>query len=239
MPKNKYYYNKDTLNFENIELTKNHIIKKFILISFFVILFGFIFYLTTLYLIDSPKEKLLKRELEYMKYNYMEINKKIDRISKISQELKERDNNIYRLYFEVDKIPDEIRKSGLGGINRYKKLEGYNNSELVKEISQKTNVLYKEVYVQSKSFDDIINLAKNKKKMIASIPAIQPILDKELKFMSSGYGYRMDPIYKIRKMHWGMDFAAPKNTPVHCTGDGIVKKVSKSFGRKGYGKLYS
>ena len=236
MPKSKYYYDKHSLKFEKIELTKNYIIKKFLIFSFFIILSGLLFYLITFYFIDSPKEKLLKSEIENMQYYYEQLSKKIDRISKITEDIKERDNNIYRLYFEVDKIPDEIRKSGLGGINRYKKLEGYNNSELIKEVYRKTDLLYKEVYVQSKSFDDIIKLAKNKKKMIASIPAIQPILNKELKFISSGYGYRMDPIYKIRKMHWGIDFAAPKNTPIYCTGDGVIKKVSRSFSlKRGYG----
>ena len=126
-----------------------------------------------------------------------------------------------------------MRKAGFGGVNRYTELEGYENSDIVIQTARKLDQITREVYVQSKSYDELIKLATNKEKMLASIPAIQPISNKDLRRTASGWGWRIHPIYKIRKFHYGMDFTAPRGTPVYATGDGVVKRVIRS--RRGYG----
>ncbi len=236
--KEKYYYDPSTLSY--IKIVKSPIKK---IISFFIPLLAiliiagicsFLFFS----LIDSPKEKYLKRELNNLKINYDILNKKIDQSYSILEDLKDRDNNIYRVFFEIDSIPESVRKSGFGGINRYDKLKGYNNTVLITKITKKVDILNKQLFIQSKSYDDISSLLKNKNKMLASLPAIQPIKNKNLKRMSSGYGIRIDPIYKTRKMHYGMDFSAPKGTPIYATGDGIIEKTQSAFSinsKRGYG----
>ena len=152
---------------------------------------------------------------------------------KKSEKAKQRDDNIYRVIFEADPIPSSIRKAGFGGVNRYKDIRNFSNTELVIEAAKKADKLSKQLYIQSKSFDEVIDLAKNKADMLASIPAIQPIANKDLSRMASGYGYRLHPIYKTRRLHTGMDFTAPQGTPIYATGDGKVAKVRRS--RRGYG----
>jgi murein DD-endopeptidase MepM/ murein hydrolase activator NlpD len=154
-------------------------------------------------------------------------------VEKVLDEIQERDDNIYRVIFEADPIPNSIRKQGFGGINRYEKLLGLSNSELMINTSKKIDQLTKQLYLQSKSFDEVIDLAKNKSNMLASIPAIQPVANKDLKRMASGYGYRIHPIYKTRKMHYGMDFSAKTGTEIYATGDGVVSKIKRS--KRGYG----
>jgi murein DD-endopeptidase MepM/ murein hydrolase activator NlpD len=154
-------------------------------------------------------------------------------VEKVLDEIQERDDNIYRVIFEADPIPTSIRKQGFGGVNRYKKLLGLSNSELMINTSKKIDQLTKQLYLQSKSFDEVIDLAKNKSNMLASIPAIQPVANKDLKRMASGYGYRIHPIYKTRKMHYGMDFSAKTGTEIYATGDGVISKIKRS--KRGYG----
>ena len=146
----------------------------------------------------------------------------------------ERDNNIYRVYFEANPIPEEQRKAGFGGVNRYKNLEGFDNSKLIIETSKRLDILQKQIVVQSKSLDEIALLAEEKEKLLAAIPAIQPVSNKDLTRMASGYGMRSDPFTKARKMHWGMDFTAPRGTPVYASGDGTV--VRADAGATGYGR---
>ncbi|HEY6161380.1 MAG TPA: M23 family metallopeptidase, partial [Bacteroidia bacterium] len=130
-------------------------------------------------------------------------------------------------------IADNIRKAGFGGVDRYKELQGYQNSELVIETTKKLDRIAKQMYIQSKSFDEVIKLAKGKEKMLASIPAIQPISKKFLRHEPSGYGWRTHPIYKTAQFHPGMDFAAPLGTPIYATGDGVVERADD--GESGYG----
>ena len=163
----------------------------------------------------------------------MIIDKNIKQVEIVLDEIQDRDDNIYRVIFEADPIPTSIRKQGFGGVNRYEKLLGLSNSELMINTSKKIDQLTKQLYLQSKSFDEVIDLAKNKSNMLASIPAIQPVANKDLKRMASGYGYRIHPIYKTRKMHYGMDFSAKTGTEIYSTGDGVVSKVKRS--KRGYG----
>ena len=183
--------------------------------------------------LKTPDQLAQERELENLKFNYELLNKRLDESSSILSQLQQRDNNIYRAYFEANPIPEEQRKAGFGGVDRYSYLNGYDNSKLIKAATKKIDILSKQMVVQSKSLDEIVVLAKNKKEMLASIPAIQPVANKNLKRMASGYGYRIHPIYKTRKFHWGMDFSAPRGTPVYATGNGKIEKVKRS--RRGYG----
>jgi murein DD-endopeptidase MepM/ murein hydrolase activator NlpD len=182
---------------------------------------------------ETPKDRLQAREIETMKLRYSILNKKMEQIDEVLESIEERDNNIYRAYFNTSPIPTEQRKAGFGGVNRYKELEGFNNSELVINTSKRVDVISKELVIQSKSLDEILALAKQKNKLLAAIPAIQPVKNEQLKRMASGFGYRSDPFTKARKMHQGMDFTAPTGTPIFATGDGIVKRADNTA--SGYG----
>ena len=182
---------------------------------------------------DSPKEKMLNREIENMVFQYNQIKDKLNQISLVMADLQNRDDNIYRVIFEAEPIPNSIRKAGYGGVNRYEALKGYNNSDLIINTTKKLDQISKQLYIQSKSFDEIIELAKHKSEMLAAIPAIQPVSNKNLSRMASGFGPRIDPIYKTKKFHAGMDFSAKTGTPIYATGNGKIIRVRKS--RKGYG----
>jgi murein DD-endopeptidase MepM/ murein hydrolase activator NlpD len=235
MSKVKYYYDSENLAYQRIKPQKR---KKFGYVFLFLLsslLFGFLcltLLINTPYF-ETPKDKLLTGELESMKLNYRLLDKKMDLMTDVLNAVEDRDNNIYRIYFNTSPIPKEQRKSGFGGTNRYKDLEGFNNSELVIKTNKKIDVLTKELVIQSKSLDDIVALAKQKEKLLAAIPAIQPVKNEDLKRMASGYGYRSDPFTKIRKMHYGMDFTAKSGTVVYATGDGVILKADNSL--SGYG----
>ncbi len=233
MTKVKYYYDKKTLSYKKIKRTKSQTFGRFLIfissasaIAFFIVMLFFTFF-------DSPKEKELKREIDNLLVQFKLLEDQITTSSLILDELQERDDNIYRVIFEAEPIDASIRKAGFGGVNRYKKYEGFKHSELISDLNRKIDQLSKAIYVQSKSFDDVLTMAQNKEDMLAHIPAIQPVANKDLKRMASGYGYRIHPIYKTRKMHWGMDFSAPKGTPVYATGNGTIEKAKRS--KRGYG----
>jgi len=233
MAKIKYYYDTKTLSYKRIELNAFDKFKRslsYLVASTFT---GLIMIVIFFQFFDSPKEKRLKSEIENLVTQYDILSKKMTQIDLVLDDIQQRDDNIYRVIFEADPIPSSIRKAGFGGVNRYKDIRNFSNSELVIEVSKKADKLSKQLYIQSKSFDEVINLAKNKADMLASIPAIQPIANKDLGRVASGYGYRIHPIYKTRKLHTGMDFTAPQGTPIYSTGDGKIEKVRRS--RKGYG----
>ncbi len=234
MAKIKYKYNPNTLNYEKIQLTIVDRLKKVVTYMLVGLFFASIIILLAYTFFDSPKEINLKRENAQLKKQYELISKDLDQLSAVLADIENRDDNIYRQILETEPISSNVRSSGVGGVNRYSHLEGYENSELVIDVQQKLDKLAKRMYVQSKSFDEVVELAKDKEQMLASIPAIQPIPNKDLKRMASGFGMRMHPIYKVPKMHWGMDFSAPSGTNIFATGDGVVEKVVHS--RRGLGK---
>ena len=233
MTKVKYYYDTKTLSYKRIELSP---LKRFKRILYFFLTSSFLAFIIVLLFFqffDSPKEKRLNQEIENLIAKYELINNELNQVELVLDNIQDRDDNIYRVIFEADPIPSSIRKAGYGGVNRYENLKGYKNSELIINTSEKIDKISKQLYIQSKSFDEIIELAKNKEDMLAAIPAIQPVSNKDLSRMASGYGYRIHPIYKTRRMHAGMDFSAKTGTPIYATGDGTVSKVKKS--RRGYG----
>ena len=196
MSKIKYYYDSDTLSYRKIERRKRNTIKYALLFLSASALFAILFVFIASQYIESPKEKALKRELENMELQYLLLNKKMDEAENVLTNVEERDNNIYRLYFEANPIPEEQRRAGFGGINRYRDLEGYDNSKLIIETSRRMDIIQKQIVVQSKSLDEIAKLAEDKEKFLATIPAIQPVKNEDLKRMASGYGYRTDPLTK-------------------------------------------
>jgi murein DD-endopeptidase MepM/ murein hydrolase activator NlpD len=224
MAKVKYYYDSENLAYRKIKTKKR---KKIGIAALFLVasgLFGFISFvvlLNTPYF-DTPKDRLLIREIENLKLNYDVLNKRMDQVDNVLAAIEDRDNNLYRTYFNTAPIPEEERKSGFGDAKRYAALLGYNNTQLVLNTTKKVDVLTKELAIQSKSLDFILKLAKEKNKLLAAIPAIQPVRNENLKRMASGFGYRTDPFTKARKMHEGMDFTAKIGAPIFATGDGIV-----------------
>ncbi|PHR90075.1 MAG: peptidase M23 [Leeuwenhoekiella sp.] len=235
MSKVKYYYDKETLSYKKIEKRKGRKLGYVALSIVASFLAGFILLLIYLNIpdLETPREKALTRELQNMKVQYGVLNKKLDQVQTVLGEIEERDNTIYRLYFEANPIPDEQRKAGFGGVNRYKDLEGYDNSKMIIETNKRLDILTKQLVVQSKSLDEIAVLAEEKEKLLAAIPAIQPVANENLTRIASGYGYRSDPFTKERKFHYGMDFTAPRGTPVYATGDGVVERADNNA--TGYG----
>jgi len=234
MSKVKYKFNKKSLTFDRVHTT----MRKRLLYFFSHLSTGVVFAAVVLVLaynfIDSPKEKAQKRELEQMKLQYQILNDQMDKVTKILNDLQDRDDNIYRVIFEADPIPNSIRSAGIGGIDRYEALKGYSNSDLIIETEKNMDRILGKLYVQSKSFDEVFNLAKNKERMLVSIPAIQPVNNKDLKRIGSYFGARMDPFYKVRKFHEGMDFSATVGTEVYATGNGTVTEAGRDI-QGGYG----
>lgn len=236
MPKVKYYYDTEKLSYQIVKQKKSVTFSYILLFIVAAALFGFLSFIALLNTpyFETPKDKIQAREIENFKINYALLNKKMELVEDVLAAIEERDNNIYRIYFNTAPISDEQRKSGLGGVNRYKKLEGYNNSDLVINTHKRLDTIAKQLVVQSKSLDEIVQLASDKEELLAAIPAIQPVKNEDLKRMASGYGYRSDPFTKIRKFHKGMDFTAKTGTPIFATGDGIIKRADSRA--SGYGK---
>jgi murein DD-endopeptidase MepM/ murein hydrolase activator NlpD len=229
----KYKFNPESLSFDKISLGVRAILMRMLAYLVGSLIIAFIYAMIFAAFIDSPKEKALKREIEQLSIQYEMINREMDNVDKILQHLKETDDNLYRTIFEAEPLPESYREGGIGGVNRYKELDGYSNSKIVIESARKLDRLRKKIYVQSKSFDELILLAKSKEEMLSCLPAIQPISNKDLTRTASGWGLRVHPIYKIVKPHYGMDFTAPLGTDVYATGDGVVVSVSQAS--RGYG----
>jgi murein DD-endopeptidase MepM/ murein hydrolase activator NlpD len=224
----KYKFNPESLSFDKIRLGFRAVFLRSL--AYFVgsLIVASIYYLIFAIFIDSPKEKALKREIEQLTIQYDLIHREMAGLEKVIGQLQETDDNLYRTIFEAEPIPATLREGGVGGINRYKELEGYDNSSIVIETAKNLDRLRKKVYLQSKSFDDLILLAKEKEEMLRAIPAILPISNKDLTRTASGFGLRIHPIYKITKFHAGMDFTAPSGTDIYVTGNGTVAAVESS-----------
>lgn len=236
MSKVKYYYDPDTLSYRKIEPKKSKRYRNIFLFILGSMLFGFLglILLMNTNLLNTPQELSLQREVKNYELQFELLNRKMQQMEQVLANIEDRDNNIYRLYFEANPIPEEQRRAGFGGVNRYKSLEGFNNSDMIIATTKRLDIIQKQMVIQSKSLDEITKLAEEKEKLLASIPAIQPINNERLTRMASGYGWRSDPFTKARKMHWGMDFTAPRGTPVYASGDGVVKRADNSA--SGYGK---
>lgn len=235
MSKVKYYYDSETLSYRKIEKKKGRRLGIFLLSLTGMLLSSFLLLLVYINLpyVETPKEKTLKRELTNMELQFELLNKKMIEAETVLAEVANRDNNLYRVYFEANPIPAEQRKAGFGGVNRYKDLEGFDNSKLIIATSKRLDILTKQIVVQSRSLDEIAKLAEEKEELLSAIPAIQPVRNEDLTRMASGYGYRTDPFTKAGKFHFGMDFTAPRGTPVYAGGDGVVTRADNTA--SGYG----
>ncbi len=233
MAKTKYIFNDKSLSYEEAKTSSVQRIFKALLFLITALAFSIALIVGSYTFFESPKERMLKNEIAQYELQYRIMNDRLDNLQTLVDEMADRDDNIYRVIFEAEPIPMEQRQAGYGGVDRYAKLEGYNNSELLIETSKKLDRLAGQLYVQSKSFDEVYDMARNKENMLACIPAIQPVNNIKLKRLSSYYGYRIDPVYKIKKFHAGVDFSAPQGTPIYASGSGKVIKTHKS--RRGYG----
>lgn len=234
MPRTKYKFNPESLSFDRVRLGLRALIFRFL--AYFVgsVLVALLYWVIFASFFDSPKEKALKREVEQLSLQYDLIHRDMANIENVLDDLQKTDDNLYRTIFEAEPISSTLRNGGTGGVNRFESLEGYTNSKLVIETAARLDKIRKKVYVQSKSFDDLINLAARKEDMLRSIPAILPISNKDLIRTASGYGLRIHPIYKIIKFHYGMDFTAPRGTDVYASGNGTVTDVITD--QRGLGK---
>ena len=230
MAKVKYYYDSENLDYKKV-ITKTRkkigVALLFLVASALFGLLGFIVLLNTPYF-ETPKNRKQAREIENLKLRYSILNKKMEEVEDVVEYIEDRDNNLYRVYFNASPISEEERKAGYNEMNRYKDLEGYDNSQLVTNTTKRIDVLRKELAIQSKSLDAILKLAKEKDKLLSAIPAIQPVRKENLKRIVSGFGYRTDPFTKARKMHEGMDFTAKVGTPIYATGDGVVERADNT-----------
>ncbi len=183
---------------------------------------------------DTPEMKSLRKENQQLLTKYVDLNSKLSKIETVLDELQVRDDNIYRVILSSDPIPESVRKAGYGGIDKYSELESFNNNDLVKSTSQKIDMLSKQAYIQSKSYQEVLDLAVSKEKELASTPAILPLNTKDISQYSSGWGMRKHPIFKVPRFHYGQDFVARVGTKVYATGDGTVSYANND--RSGHGK---
>ena len=233
MAKSKYRFNFKSLEIEKVKVTLKEKTLKLLSVLAAGMVFSAVVIIIAYNFFNSPKEKMLKRENEQLLLQVEMFNNRLDKINTVLNDLQNRDDNIYRVIFESDPIPNTVRKAGFGGADKYSKLEGYNNSALLINTTKRLDVISRQLYIQSKSFDYIFEKAKKKTEMLACIPAIQPISNKDLTHIASGFGYRIHPIYKTLKMHTGIDFAAPSGTLIYATGDGVVD--AQTGPKSGYG----
>ena len=231
----RYIFNQLTQDFEVLETSKSRTFLRILLISLSVLGIAFLFAVLLFTFIKSPKEKAQARELEYMKLKYEILNDRLDDLEALVTDMEQRDNNLYRVMFEADPIPSQVRRSGFSDADRYADLYGYMNSDLVVSAARKLDVMASQLYNQSVSYDSLFVMARNKADMLAHIPAIFPLKETEVKYISSYFGYRPDPIYKIEKFHSGMDFTAALGTEAYATGDGVVFDVESN--EWGYGNM--
>lgn len=228
----KFHFNPETLNYEPIIHTFAHKLKQIGLHLFSGISLGALFFFIFVTIFDSPEEKQLGLEKSRIQSQYKVLERQLDEVQEVLTDMQERDDNLYRVILQAEPISLEVRRAISANSDYYDQLLKMTNSEIVVTTTKKLNELRKQLYIQSKSYDDLIVLSKNKETMLEHIPAIQPVLNKDLKRMASGYGWRIDPIYRSRRFHAGMDFTAPTGTDIYATGNGIIQSAGW---KQGYG----
>ena len=237
MARIKYYYDTETCKYERIKTTTSDIILNALGIFSLTLAMAAGILLVSSSYFESPKELLLKNEVKEMEFYYDNLLQEVDKLQKQLANMEYRDDNIYRVVLGAEPIDKSIREAGVGGIDRYEDVREKNiiHEDIIVKLSESVDNLRRKIYVESKSQDEVVDLAESKEKLFAAIPAIQPVANKQLIALASGYGLRIHPIYKVKKMHMGIDFAAAIGTPIYATADGLIDKVDISF--SGYGKV--
>ena len=236
MARIKYYYDTESCRYERIKVSTWDMIWNGLgFLTLALLLAGGLVYCYIVYF-ESPEEAQLRKENAELALYYELLSQEMEETNKMLATLQDRDDNIYRVIFGVDPIPSEIRNAGVGGSNRYLDLleKGLEEEKLIIDNHQRLDILKKQMYIQTKSYDVLMNEARQKEERLMSLPAIQPVSNEDLKRFSSGFGYRIDPIYKTRRMHEGVDFSLDVGTPVYATGNGTVSLTHSSI--SGYGK---
>ncbi|GGH77348.1 peptidase M23 [Filimonas zeae] len=233
MKKIKYFYNTHTLRYEKLVTPLRVKLLRILGFVAAAIVTASIIVAIAFQYIDSPKEKVLKQQNDDLKQSYRVFNEKIRLLQQQMTELQNRDNNVYRTIFEAAPIPDSVRLKEMEKNKEVQLVQGMGETQLVAEMTSQLNNLAKRVAYQEKSYKEIDGMLTNKEKLLAAIPAIQPVANKDLNRIASGFGYRIDPVYKVAKFHAGLDFAAPQGTPIYATADGVIKEANYNAG--GYG----
>ena len=237
MARIKYYYDTETCKYERIKTTTGDIILNALgILSLTLAMAAGILLISSFYF-ESPKELLLKNEVKEMEFYYDNLLLEVNKLQSQLENMEHRDDNIYRVVLGAEPIDKSIRVAGIGGIDRYEDVREKNiiHEDIIVKLNENVDNLRRKIYIESKSQDEVVELAENKEKLFAAIPAIQPIANKQLIALASGFGLRIHPIYKVRKMHTGIDFAAAIGTPIYATADGVIDKEDVSF--SGYGKV--
>lgn len=233
MKKIKYFYNTHTLRYEKLVTPlRVKLLRVFGFLATVAVSAAIIVAIAFRY-IQSPSEKLLQSQNEDLRDNYSVLNKQLQQLQQQMSELENRDNNVYRSIFEAEPVHDSARLKEIEKNKEMNLVQSMGEGDLVKSITNQLNTLSRLMAYQQKSYNDIEGMVKNKEKLLAAIPAIQPVSNKDLTRIASGFGYRIDPVYKVTKLHAGLDFAAPIGTPIYATADGTVTKAE--FNEGGFG----
>jgi murein DD-endopeptidase MepM/ murein hydrolase activator NlpD len=233
MKKIKYYFNTHTLRYDKVEVPFRVQLLRVLGFIAASIVTAIIMIAIAFRYIDSPKEKLLRQQNEDLKDNYAVINQRVNQLELQMDELENRDNNVYRSIFEAQPIPDSARVKDMEVKKEIKLVQSLGETELVKTTTLQLNNLCMRLAFMSKSYTEIEAMVKNKEKLLEAIPAIQPVSNRDLTRVASGFGNRIDPVYKVQKFHAGLDFTAPMGTPIYATADGVVRLATYNPG--GYG----
>ncbi len=234
MPKSNYKFDPDSLSYDKVTRNRKQKTALFFKQLAAISVVAGIFLLILSFFFDTPGEREQKRENRMLLEQYSSLNRTLNRMDKSMNDIRDRDDNIYRVIFNTEPVSPSEREAGYGGVNKYKELEGYSNSELVIETSKRIDKLSNKMVVQWRSYEEVVSMAMEKEEFLSSIPAISPIADKDLTRFASGYGYRIHPIYRTRKMHKGIDLTASTGTEIYSTGDGKIVKAGYTL--SGYGK---
>ncbi len=237
MARIKYYYDTETCKYERIKTSTGDIVLNSLGIFSLTLAMAAGILLVSSSYFESPKELLLRNEVKELEFYYENLEHEVEGLQKQLANMEHRDDNIYRVVLGAEPIDKSIRDAGIGGIDRYTDIKEKNiiHEDLLVKLSENIDNLRRKIYIESKSQDEVVELAESKEKLFAAIPAIQPVANKQLIALASGYGLRIHPIYKVKKMHTGIDFAAAIGTPVYATADGNIDQLEISF--SGYGKM--
>jgi murein DD-endopeptidase MepM/ murein hydrolase activator NlpD len=233
MARFKYKFNPTTLNFEKISYTVRDYLFTGLRYLFAGLVLGGIGVVLYSSFFKDPDTARLEREIDFLETQIEDLNGEIDTLETFAVDLEQKDEKVYRSIFGAAPYPEQKRRGSIGGSDRYKSLKGYESSDGIIETKRRIQKLQKMFVEQSKSYQDVFALAQAQDQMLQSIPAIQPVSNKDLKRIASGFGMRVHPIYKIAKMHTGLDFSADIGTEIYATGDGTIEAVDSKL--SGYG----